>query len=200
MISKRITLAVTGASGMPFAVCLLKELLISKCAVNFVISQAGIVTFHQEMDLALSANPATLKQILIENYQLQNVDLFNVFGIQDWFAPIASGSSVDDVMIVCPCSMATLGKIASGIGDDLIARSADVILKERKNLIIVPRETPLSAIHLENMLKLAKLGVSIIPPVPAFYTHPSSIDDIVRFVVSRIMDQAGLANSISPRW
>lgn len=200
MNNPKVTLAITGASGMPFAVNLLKQLLLARCVVNLVISQAGIVTFHQEMDVALSASPNQIKDILVETYELVNVNDFHVYGIKDWYAPIASGSSVDDVMIVCPCSMATLGKISSGIGDDLISRAADVIIKERKNLIIVPRETPLSAIHLENMLKLAKLGVSIIPPVPAFYTHPKSLDDVIKFVVSRILDQAGVDNSLIKRW
>lgn len=200
MNSPKVTLAITGASGMPFAVNLLQQLLFAKCAVNLVISQAGIVTFHQEMEVALSASPNQIKDILVEAYDLVNIDDFHVYGIKDWYAPIASGSSVDDVMIVCPCSMATLGKISSGIGDDLISRAADVIIKERKNLIIVPRETPLSAIHLENMLKLARLGASIIPPVPAFYTHPKSLDDVIKFVVSRVLDQAGVDNSLIKRW
>lgn len=200
MINKKVTLAITGASGMPFAAVLLQNLLQSNCAVNLVISQAGFITFHQEMNVALSATPSQTKEILVQNYLLENSELLNIYGIKDWYAPIASGSSVDDVMIICPCSMATLGKISAGIGDDLIARAADVILKERKNLIVVPRETPLSAIHLENMLKLAKLGVAVIPPVPAFYTHPQDIDDIVNFVVSRILDQAGIKNDLSKRW
>jgi len=197
---KKVTLAVTGASGMPYAVALLKQLLQAKIAVNFVISKAGIITMHQELDIALALSPNLIRDKMMESLEIADGKLFKVYGIDDWYAPIASGSSVDDVMIICPCSMATLAKIANGIGDDLIARSADVVLKERKNLIIVPRETPFSAIHLENMLKLARLGVSVIPPVPAFYTHPETIDDMVNFVVSRILDQAGITNSLIERW
>lgn len=199
-MNKKITLAVTGASGMPLMICLLQQLLMANCKVNLVISQAGMVTFHQEINVALSANPEHVKDILVREFNLVNADMLNVYSIKDWYAPMASGSSVSDTMIVCPCSMATLGKIAAGIGDDLIARAADVVLKERKNLILVPRETPLSAIHLENMLKLARLDVAIIPPVPAFYTHPQSVDDIVKFVVSRILDQAQIKNDLVSRW
>lgn len=198
---KKVTLAITGASGMPFAIGLLHELLRQGCYVSLVISDAGLITFAEECDFKLAKNPSSCKQVLLDKYNWSEYSTqLNIYGNQDWYAPIASGSSVDDVMIICPCSMATLGKISSGIGDDLILRAADVNLKERKNLILVPRETPFSAIHLENMLKLARLGVSIIPPVPAFYTHPKSIDDIINFVVARILDQAGIKNNLAPRW
>lgn len=196
----KVTLAITGASGIPLATCLLQELLKHNCLVNLVISQAGIVTFHQETGVALSGSPKNIAEILIQQYSLVNPQNLQVYGLKDWYAPIASGSSVDDVMIVCPCSMATLAKITAGIGDDLIIRAADVILKERKNLIIVPREMPFSAIHLDNMSKLAHMGVAIIPPIPAFYNHPKTIDDIIKFVVSRILDQAGVVNSLTKRW
>jgi 4-hydroxy-3-polyprenylbenzoate decarboxylase len=197
---KKITLAITGASGIPFATKLLQELLNSNCKVNLVISQAGVLTSNQEMHFNLPTAPHKIHEILVDELQLANSNNLTVYAVKDWFAPIASGSSVDDVMIICPCSMATLAKVAGGIGDDLICRAADVILKERKNLIIVPRETPLSSIHLANMLKLSDLGVSIIPPVPAFYTLPKTLDDVINFIVSRIMDQAGVNNDLTKRW
>lgn len=197
---QKITLAITGASGIPYATALLSELLERKIIVNLIMSKAGIITFHQELGFALSGSPQLMHTKLVNELNLVNPDLLNVYGIEDWYAPMASGSSVDDAMVVCPCSMASLAKIASGVADDLIARSADVSLKERKNLILVPRETPLSAVHLENMLKLARLGVSIIPPVPAFYNHPESLDDIIKFVVSRILDQLQLGNNLTKRW
>jgi 4-hydroxy-3-polyprenylbenzoate decarboxylase len=165
-----------------------------------LISPAGLLTFHQETQITLSNSPQKICQTLIDTYQLPNSHNLHCYANQDWFAPIASGSSVNEVMIVCPCSMATLAKIAHGISDDLIARAADVTLKERKNLIIIPRETPLSAIHLEHMLQLAKIGVAIIPPIPAFYTLPQSLDDIISFVASRILDQAGIPNNLYKRW
>jgi 4-hydroxy-3-polyprenylbenzoate decarboxylase len=152
------------------------------------------------MHFNLPTAPHKIHEILVDELQLANSNNLTVYAVKDWFAPIASGSSVDDVMIICPCSMATLAKVAGGIGDDLICRAADVILKERKNLIIVPRETPLSSIHLANMLKLSDLGVSIIPPVPAFYTLPKTLDDVINFIVSRIMDQAGVNNDLTKRW
>ncbi|MFN8769673.1 MAG: UbiX family flavin prenyltransferase [Neisseriaceae bacterium] len=200
-----ITLGITGASGIPIALTLLKELLSSKFIddinrINLVISQAGIITIKQEVGISLSANPNQIKEILVQELTLIRNDILYVYTNSDWYSPIASGSSVSDTMVVCPCSMATLGKIAAGIGDDLIGRAADVIIKERRNLILVPRETPLNAIHLSNMQRLAELGVSILPPVPAFYNHPKTIEDIINFIVSRILDQMGLDNKISIRW
>ncbi|MBY0379007.1 MAG: UbiX family flavin prenyltransferase [Burkholderiales bacterium] len=200
-----ITLGITGASGIPISFSLLRTLLsdefIDKIKrINLIISQAGIVTVKQETGITLSANPNSIKDILINELLLARTDMLHVYTNNDWYSPVASGSSVSDVMVICPCSMATLGKIASGIGDDLIVRGADVVLKERKNLIIVPREMPVNAIHLKNMYNLAKFGVSIIMPVPAFYTHPKSIDDVINFIVSRILDQIGLDNELSPRW
>ncbi|TXJ03055.1 MAG: UbiX family flavin prenyltransferase [Neisseriales bacterium] len=196
----KVTLAITGASGMPYALKLLSELLTRACLVNVVISKAGMLTLKQELDLTLSANIEQSRLKLIETLNLTNSGNLRLYAIADWFAPMASGSSVDDAMVVCPCSMATLGKIASGIGDDLISRSADVILKERKNLIIVPRETPFSTIHLENMLRLSRLGVAIVAPIPAFYNHPKTLDDVINFIVSRILDQLGINNSLTKRW
>lgn len=201
----KITLAITGASGIPIAFALLKQLLQPSYLgivdrVGVVVSQAGMVTIKQETDITLSANPHKTKEALIAALELVRADVLNIYTNNDWYAPIASGSSCGDVMVICPCSMATLGKVATGIGDDLISRAADVVLKERKNLIMVPRETPFNAIHLSNMYNLAKLGVSILPPVPAFYTHPKTIDDIINSIVSRILDQMGLNNNISPRW
>lgn len=198
--NQKITLAITGASGMPLAAKLLQELLDSNCLLHLVISKAGIITLHQELNLALSGSPQLIKERLITGLNLPNGHNLSVFGIDDWYAPIASGSSVNDAMVICPCSMATLAKVANGIGDDLIVRAADVVLKERKNLVIVPREMPFSAIHLENMLKLARLGVGIVPPIPEFYTHPLSINDIINSIVSRIMDQLGVVNNLSKRW
>ena len=199
-MTHRVTLAITGASGMPYAMKLLSELLLGGCLVNLIVSKAGVLTLKQELDLTLSANIEQSRLKLIDTLKLVNSDNLKLYAIADWFAPMASGSSVDDAMVVCPCSMATLGKIASGIGDDLISRSADVILKERKNLIIVPRETPFSTIHLENMLKLSRLGVAIVAPIPAFYNHPKTLDDVINFIVSRILDQLGINNSLTKRW
>ena len=197
---KNVTLGITGASGIPIAFSLLRELLKHNCTVHLVISKAGLITAKQETGITLSATPNKTKEVLIRELSLKNSKKFFVYGNDDWYASFASGSSVNDVTIICPCSMATLGKIASGVSDDLLVRACDVAIKERKSLILVPREMPFSPIHLENMHKLSVLGVSIMAPTPAFYTHPQTIQDIVDFFVSRILDQAGISNQLVKRW
>lgn len=197
---KNITLGITGATGIPIAFKLLQHLLMLKCQVHMVVTSAGIITAKQECGISLSSNPNATANALIKELNLQNSENLFVYTNNDWYSPIASGTAVSDAMVICPCSMATLGKIANGIGDDLLCRAADVVLKERKNLVLVPRETPLSAIHLANMQKLAELQVSILPPMPAFYTHPTSVEDIIDFIVGRILDQLGLDNTLVKSW
>lgn len=199
-MSKNVTLGVTGASGVPIAFFLLQELLKHNCIVHLVISKAGLITAKQETEITLSVTPNKTKEILVRELKLENSEKFLVYGNDDWYAPFASGSSVNETTIICPCSMATLGKIASGVSDDLLVRACDVAIKERKNLILVPREMPFSPIHLENMHKLSVLGVSIMVPTPAFYTRPQTIQDLVDFFVSRILDQAGIPNQLVKRW
>jgi 4-hydroxy-3-polyprenylbenzoate decarboxylase len=123
-----------------------------------------------------------------------------VFGRDEWFAPVASGSNPPDAMVVCPCSMGTLAAIAQGLADNLIERAADVVLKEGRKLVLVPRETPLSVIHLENMLRLARAGTIILPPSPGFYQHPQTVADLVDFVVARILDQLAIPHALLQRW
>ena len=201
----KISVCITGASGVIIGFNLLKELLSDNhtntiTCVNLVISQAGILTIKEELGVSLSSNPNQIKTLVTSHLSIQYPDKLFCYGISDWYSPMASGSSNIDTMVICPCSMSTLGKIAHGIGEDLITRAADVIMKERKNLILVPRETPLSVVHLENMTKLAKMNVSILPPMLEFYTHPKTIDDIINFNVSRILDQMNINNNLSPRW
>jgi len=123
-----------------------------------------------------------------------------VFGREAWFAPPASGSNPPDAMVVCPCTMGRLAAIANGMSQDLIERAADVVIKEGRKLVLVPRETPFSAIHLENMLKLSRLGVCILPANPGFYTRPTSVQDVIDFIAARILDQLGIEHSLMPRW
>jgi 4-hydroxy-3-polyprenylbenzoate decarboxylase len=123
-----------------------------------------------------------------------------VFGDEEWTSPVASGSGAPRTMIVCPCSMATISAIAVGASDNLLERAADVVIKEGGKLVIVPRETPFSAIHLENMLKLARLGVSILPANPGFYHRPTQVEELVDFIVSRVLDQIGVENDLMARW
>ena len=123
-----------------------------------------------------------------------------VFGREDWFAPLASGSNPADAMVICPCSMGTLARIAAGLADTLIERAADVMLKESRKLVLVPRETPLSAIHLENMLRAQRAGAVILPANPGFYHRPQSVSEVVDFVVARVLDQLGFDHDLMQRW
>ncbi|HET8816739.1 MAG TPA: flavin prenyltransferase UbiX [Pseudidiomarina sp.] len=194
-----ITVAVTGASGAPYAVRLLECLLAQHQEVHVLMSSAARVVFATEMNWQLPAAPAAQANAMREHFQVSGKQL-QVYGKEEWFAPVASGSAAPKQMVVCPCSTGTLSAIASGASDNLIERAADVILKERGQLILVPREMPLSAIHLENMLKLARLGVTIMPAAPGFYHQPQSVADLVDFVVARVLDHLGLEQTIQPRW
>ncbi|HET9113193.1 MAG TPA: flavin prenyltransferase UbiX [Burkholderiales bacterium] len=196
---RSVTLAWTGASGMPYGIRLLQSLLAADVAVYLLVSSAARIVARQEMDLSLPARAEELQSFLAQRYPTAPGQL-QVFGREDWFAPVASGSNPADAMVVCPCSMGSLAAIAQGLADNLIERAADVCIKEQRKLILVPRETPYSALHLENMLKLARLGVSILPPNPAFYHHPQTIDDMVDFVVARILDQLSVPHQLMPRW
>ncbi len=193
-----ITLAFTGASGLPYGLRLLECLLAAECRVWLLYSQAAQVVAQQEMQLQLPTRAADLQARWRDEFACG--DRLSVFGREAWFAPPASGSNPADAMVICPCSMGTLAAIAHGTSDNLIERAADVMLKEQRKLIIVPRETPLSAIHLKNMLTLAELGVVILPPSPGFYTHPQTVADMVDFVVARILDQLQIPHTLVPRW
>jgi 4-hydroxy-3-polyprenylbenzoate decarboxylase len=196
---KTITLAFTGASGLPYGMRLLECLLHGGQRVHLVYSQAAQIVARQEIDFTLPDNPQDGEKLLSEHFGQFSGEL-SVFGIHDWYAPMASGSNPGDAMVVCPCTMGTLGKIANGISDDLIVRAADVALKEKCPLILVPREMPFSAIHLENMLKLAHAGAVIMPPNPGFYHHPQSVSDLVDFVVSRILDHLDVPHVLTAAW
>ncbi|MBI4936634.1 MAG: UbiX family flavin prenyltransferase [Nitrosomonadales bacterium] len=196
---KTITLAITGASGLPYSMRLLECLLQSGQRVHLAYSQAAQIVAKQELDFTLPNRPQDAEKMLAERLGKFGGEL-RVYGRDDWYAPMASGSSPGDAMVVCPCTMGTLGKIAGGISDDLICRAADVMLKEKRPLILVPRETPFSAIHLENMLKLSHAGAVILPPNPGFYHHPQSVPDMVDFVVARILDHLAVEHDLVKRW
>ncbi len=196
---KRITVAMTGASGAPFTLRLLEQLLLAEVQVQFVSSKPGQIVLAMESDLKPGANPQQMHSQLCQYFNCDPEKL-TVYGKDQWTAPIASGSSVADAMVVCPCSMGTLAAISQGLSNNLIHRAADVVIKERKRLILVPRETPFSSLHLENMLRLSNQGVVILPPNPAFYQGVTSVQDLVDFVISRILDQLDIENNLSPRW
>jgi 4-hydroxy-3-polyprenylbenzoate decarboxylase len=194
-----VALAFTGASGMPYGIRLLECLLAAGVKVRLIYSQVAQVVARQEMGLELPGRASEAADFFRARY----ADLpgtLEVYGREEWFSPLASGSNAPDAMVVCPCSMGSLAAIAQGLADNLIERAADVVLKERKTLILVPRETPLSVIHLENMLRLARAGAVILPPNPGFYNHPQSIDELVDFVVARILDQLGVPQQLMKRW
>jgi 4-hydroxy-3-polyprenylbenzoate decarboxylase len=199
MTQRTITLAFTGASGMPYGLRLLECLLAAGSRVYLLYSPAAQIVARQECDLVLPAQPREAGRMLGERYAATAGQLA-VFGREDWMAPIASGSNPADAMIVCPCTMGTIGAIAAGLADNLIERAADVMLKERRPLVLVPRETPLSVIHLENLAALARAGAVILPPSPGFYHHPQSVADLVDFVVARALDLVGVAHDLGPRW
>jgi 4-hydroxy-3-polyprenylbenzoate decarboxylase len=199
-MNKTVCLALTGASGMPYGLRLLECLLAAGCRVQLLYSPAAQVVARQEMDLELSSRPTETRAALLARHAAVDPEKLAVFGREEWFAPVASGSNPPDAMVVCPCSMGTLAAIAQGLADNLIERAADVVLKEGRKLILVPRETPLSAIHLENMLRLARAGAVILPPSPGFYHRPQTVGDVVDFVVARVLDQLAVPHALLRRW
>lgn len=199
MSEKTITLAISGASGMAYGLRLLECLLNTNTRVQLLATQAAHVVAAQELNITLPSRAAELENWLHDRYPNGRGKL-RVFGREDWFAPMASGTGAGDAMVVCPCSMGTLAAIAQGLSDNLIERAADVMIKENRKLVLVPRETPFSALHLENMLKLARLNVTILAANPGFYHHPQRIEDIVDFIVARILDQLGISHELMPRW
>ncbi|EZQ19199.1 UbiX family flavin prenyltransferase [Pseudomonas sp. G11-1] len=199
MAERRVTLAVTGASGAQYALRLLECLVQAEVQVLFLISQAAQLVVATETELQLPPKPQALEQFLTERYQAKPGQI-RVYGKQDWMSPVASGSGAPSAMVVCPCSTGTLSAIATGASNNLIERAADVALKERRQLILVPRESPYSTIHLENMLTLSRMGAVILPASPGFYHQPQSIDDLVDFVVARILNQLGIEQTLLKRW
>lgn len=194
-----IALAWTGASGVQYGLRLLECLLGSGCRVSLMVSKPAQVVIGTETDLALPARSADLQRALSERFPGADGRL-SVFGRDQWTAPVASGSAAPDAMVVCPCTTATVAAVATGASRSLIERAADVVLKERKTLVLVVRETPLSAIHLENMLRLARAGAVIMPAAPGFYHRPRSVEDLVDFIVARILDHLHLEQNLLPPW
>jgi flavin prenyltransferase len=185
MEMRRIVVGITGATGAIFGVRLLQALRAADVETHLVLSKWGMQTVEHETGITAP-----------ELNALASV----VHGSGNMAATISSGSFRTEGMVVAPCTMKTLGAIAQGYGDNLVQRAADVVLKERRKLVLVARETPLSEIHLENMLKLSRMGVTILPPMPAFYNKPQSIDDIVDHIVARVLDQFDIDADFAKRW
>jgi len=194
-----IILAITGASGAQYGLRLLDCLLGAGVNVYLMISAPAQVVIATETNVDLPGRADQQQAFLSERYGARPGQL-QVFSREQWTSPVASGSNTARAMVVCPCSSATLSSIANGASRDLIERAADVVLKEGRKLILLHREMPVSAIHLENMLKLARLGVSIMPASPGFYHQPQTVDDLIDFVVARVLDQLGVEHTLLPRW
>jgi len=196
---KPVALAFTGASGAAYGLRMLECLLDAGRKVYLLYSQAAQIVFKMETDIDLPASASECQAMLAEKYSAKEGQL-QVFGRQQWMSPVASGSNPPEAMVVCPCTTGTLASIASGLSQDLIDRAADVVIKEKRKLILVVRETPFSSLHLENMLKLSRAGVVIMPANPGFYENPQSVEEIVDFMVARILDHLDVSHSLISRW
>jgi len=195
---KSIIVGITGASGSVYAQRLLARLsaIPEVSRIDLVISQAGVRVTGEELGLNVAG---TDRRVVCEMLG-QDSDKVIVHSANDIGASIASGSYLSDAMVIVPCSMGTLAAIANGVSRDLVHRAADVIIKESRLLVLVPRETPLNVIHLENMLKLARLGVRILPAMPSFYHHPTTIDDLIEHFIHRLLDHLGVSHEQLTRW
>ncbi len=196
---QRLTLAITGASGAPYALRLLACLLQAGVQVHLLLSDAARVVLATELGESWPTEPDACRDYLAQRFGC-SAEQLKLPGRHDWFSPVASGSAAPKQMVVLPCSMGTLSAIAHGASDNLIERAADVVIKEKGQLILVPRETPYSSLHLENMLKLSRLGVTILPASPGFYHQPASVQDLVDFVVARLLDHMGLPQELMTPW
>jgi flavin prenyltransferase len=189
-----IVVAITGASGAPYAVRLLEQLLAADRSVWLIVTSHGLRLLHTELDidsvdaLRTQVGPAAWRRLV------------TVYDDADRGAAPASGSARNAGMVICPCSMGTLSAISVGASRSLVERAADVMLKERRTLVLVPRETPLSAIHLQNMLRVTRAGAVVMPAAPGFYHRPQNIQDLVDFVVARVLDHMGVEHAIARRW
>ncbi len=225
--ARRFVLAITGASGALYGLRLLDILLEAGHQVDVVISPAGRDVIEQEVGLAIDfhkLDPSPILSWLRDNFGAQRktepqhlchkpspmqassagskdkVGPLQLWHFEDWGSPLASGSAVRDAMVICPCSVATLAAVVHGMADNLIRRAAEVHLKEHRPLIVVPRETPLSAIQLRNLYRAAKLGIVVLPAMPGFYHHPQSVMDLVDFVVARVCDHLRVTHQLVERW
>ncbi|HRP35701.1 MAG TPA: flavin prenyltransferase UbiX [Gammaproteobacteria bacterium] len=198
-MSMHVALAMTGASGAQYGLRLLECLLGAGCRVTLMISRPAQVVIGMETDLDLPARPAEIRRFFCARHGVGESRLA-VHGREEWTAPVASGSAAPDAMVVCPCTTATVSALATGASRSLIERAGDVVLKERRRLVLVVRETPFSPIHLENMLTLARAGAVILPANPGFYHRPAQVADLVDFVVARVLDHLGIAQSLVAPW
>lgn len=194
-----VTLIMTGASGAQYGLRLLEELVKADCPISLLLSRPAKIVINMETDIKLPSRASEIEAFFTERFSAKAGQI-KVYEKEQWLAPIASGSGVADVTVVCPCTTGTLSSIAVGSSKNLLERAADVAIKERKKLILVVRETPFSDIHLENMLKLSRMDVVIMPANPGFYHQPKTLDDIIDFMVARILDHIGVSHTLIPTW
>ena len=194
-----VILALTGASGAQYALRLMECLVDAGTPVYLMVSKAAQIVLSMETELKVPAKSADMERFFTELYKAESGQV-RVFSQEQWTAPIASGSHSAMSMVVCPCTTGTLAAIANGNSDNLLERAADVMLKEKRQLIMVVRETPFSQIHLENMLRLSQAGATIMPANPGFYHKPETLDDIIDFMVSRILDHLKISHNLQSRW
>jgi 4-hydroxy-3-polyprenylbenzoate decarboxylase len=195
---KNIVVGITGASGSIYGLRLIEELLRAEKQVTVLFTNAGRQVTEFETGLVLVEEPQLCLEQLKEYFKVDSG--LEYYALNNFFAPVASGSSAPDAVVICPCSMGTLGRIAAGLSDNLLERVADVALKEQKQLLLVPRETPFNQIHLENLLRLSKAGAQILPAMPGFYQQPQTVADLVDFVVGKVLDNLGVRHQLLTRW
>lgn len=193
-----IVVGITGASGSIYGLRLVEELLRAKRSVALLLTNAGRQVLAFETGLQLAEQPEECLTQLRQRFSV-GAEL-SYYAQHDFFAPVASGSSAPAAVVICPCSMGTAGRIAAGLSDNLLERVADVALKERRQLLLVPRETPFNQIHLENLLRLSKAGAQILPAMPAFYQKPQSVAELIDFVVGKTLDSLGVEHQLFKRW
>lgn len=197
--NETVTLGVTGASGSGYFLRLLQTMVNANVKVYLILSEAAQIVLKTEVEEDWPTEIESLNEFLISRFNAKK-DQVVALTSKDWFSPVASGSSAPKKMIVCPCSCGTLASIAQGLSNNLIERAADVVFKERGQLIVMPRETPFSTLHLKNMLTLSELGATVMPLAPGFYHKPTSIDELHDFMIARVMDHLKIDHQASKRW
>lgn len=196
---KTICVAMTGASGIQYALRLIECLIQANCEVYVLMSKPAQIVMGMDTKIPVPSRTSEIQAQFSSMYSAAPGQL-KAYGQQEWTSPVASGSGVPDAMVICPCTTGTLASVAAGTCNNLLERAADVVIKEGRKLIVMPREMPFSLIHLENMQRLARSGVVIMPPNPAFYNLPESVDELIDFVVARVMDQLDVKQTLMPRW
>lgn len=196
----RFSIALSGASGAQYGLRLIEVLVGKGYPVNVLLTNAALMVLALEMEIHLGSSLSEQKRRLMARFAIEDEDLLHIYSEKDWTAPLASGSNTSRAMVICPCSMGMLAAVATGQSNNLIERAADVMIKERKHLMLVVREAPFNQIHLENMLTLSKMNVQIMPANPGFYHQPKTVEDIIDFMVARILDQLDVSHDLMSRW